>query len=79
MMSVRMDSHGSVYKYRDSAGLQHFVGEFYADTTADIAGKTQFGDVTADPNSTAYVVKAGKLYVMASDNKWYDTNGNEVE
>ena len=78
-MSVRMDTLGSVYKCRDATGLQHFVAELYADTTADIAGITQFGGIVVDPDSTAYVVKAGKLYVMASDNKWYDTNGNEVE
>lgn len=78
-MSVRMDTLGSVYKYRDSADLQHFVGEFYADETSDISGKTQLAGVIAEPNSTAYVVQAGKLYVLGGDNKWYDTDGNEVE
>lgn len=78
-MSVRMDTLGSVYKYRDTQGLQHFIGEFYADETGDISGQTTFGTIVADPNSTAYVVTSGKLYVMGGDGKWYDTNGNEVE
>ncbi len=78
-MSVRIDTLGSVYKYRDAAGLQHFVAELFADTSADIAGITQFGDIIADPNSTAYIVQTGKLYVMGGDSKWYDTDGNEVE
>jgi len=78
-MSVRMDTLGSVYKYRDTQGLQHFIGEFYADETSDISGETTFGAIVADPNSTAYVVTSGKLYVMGGDGKWYDTNGNEVE
>lgn len=78
-MAVRMDTRSSVYKYRDTQGLQHFVAELYADETSDISGVTTFGTIVADPNSVAYVVKTGKLYVMGGDNKWYDTEGNEVE
>ena len=78
-MSVRMDTLASVYKYRDSQGLQHFVGEFYADETSDISGETTFGTIVADPNSTAYVVQSGKLYVLGGNSVWYDTDGNEVE
>lgn len=78
-MAVRMDTLASTYKYRDSQGLQHFVAELYADETSDISGVTTFGAIVADPNSAAYVVKTGKLYVMGGDNKWYDTDGNEVE
>lgn len=78
-MSVRMDTLGSVYKHRDTLGNEHFVAELYADTTADISGQTTFGTKVADPNSTAYVVQTGKLYVMGGDSKWYDTDGNEVE
>jgi hypothetical protein len=78
-----MDTQGSVYKYRDSEGLQHFVAELYADETSDIAGVTVFkfegGQIIVDPNSTAYVVQTGKLYVMGGDSVWYDMNGNEVE
>jgi hypothetical protein len=77
---ARVDNLGSVYKYRDAAGLSHYNAEIYADETSDIAGKTTFeGDKVADPNSTAYVIRTGKLYVMSGDNKWYDTDGNEVE
>lgn len=78
-MAVRMDTLASTYKYRDEQGLQHFVAELYADETSDISGVTTFGTIVADPNSAAYVVKTGKLYVMGGDNKWYDTDGNEVE
>jgi hypothetical protein len=77
-MAVRMDTVASTYKYRDEQGLQHFVGEFYADETSDISGKTTFGVIIADPNSVAYVVKTGKLYVMGGDSIWYDTDGGEV-
>jgi hypothetical protein len=77
-MAVRMDATASVSKGRDINGIEHFVGEFYADETADIKNKVQLGSVIAEPDSTAYVVKAGKLYVMASDSKWYDTDGTEV-
>jgi hypothetical protein len=77
-MAVRMDTVASTYKGRDEQGLQHFVAEIYADEISDIKGKTVFGSVVADPNSTAYVVKAGKLYVMGGDSKWYDTDGTEV-
>lgn len=78
-MSVRMDTLGSVYKSRDTLGREHFVAELYADETSDIAGQTVFGTKVADPNSTAYVVGTGKLYVMGGDSVWYDTDGNEVE
>ena len=77
-MGARVDMLGSVYKYRDAQGYQHFVAEIYADETSDIAGVTKFGLIIADPDSTAYVVQTGKLYVMGGDNKWYDTDGNEV-
>ena len=82
-MAARVDTLGSEYKYRDAQGAQHMNAEIYADTTADIKGKTRFavenGEIVADPNSTAYVVQTGKLYVMGGDSKWHDTNGNEVE
>lgn len=77
-MAVRMDTIASIYKYRDDQGLQHFIAELYADETSDISGVTTFGTIVAEPTSTAYVIKAGKLYVMASDKKWYDESGNEV-
>lgn len=77
-MSVRVDTTQSVYKERDAQGRQHMIAEIYADETSDIKNKTMFGSVVADPNSTAYVVKTGKLYVMGGDSKWYDTDGNEV-
>lgn len=77
-MSVRVDTPNSVYIDRDPQGRQHLVAEIYADQTSDIKNKTVFGSVVADPNSTAYVVQTGKLYVMGGDNKWYDTDGNEV-
>lgn len=77
-MSVRVDTTQSVYKERDAQGRQHMIAEIYADETSDIKSKTVFGSIVADPNSTAYVVKTGKLYVMGGDNKWYDTTGNEV-
>jgi hypothetical protein len=70
-MSVRMDTLGSVYKYRDATGLQHFVGEFYADDESDIKGKTQFGSIVADPDSTAFVAHSGKLYIMDGSGVWY--------
>jgi hypothetical protein len=78
-MAVRMDTLASTYKYRDDQGLQHFVAELYADETSDISGVTTFGTIVADPNSVAYVVQSGKLYVMGGDSVWYDTEGNEVE
>lgn len=77
-MSARVDTTNSVYINRDSQERQHFVAEIYADETSDIKNKTVFGSVVADPNSTAYIVKTGKLYVMGGDGKWYDTAGNEV-
>ena len=80
-MSARLDPLGSVYKYRDAQGREHFNAEIYADETSDISGQTVFeGTKVADPNSTAYVIKTGKLYVMGSDNKWYDSaDGSEVQ
>lgn len=77
-MSARMDIHGSEYKSRDTSGKEHWNMELYADETSDISGQTTFGGKVADPNSAAYVVKTGKLYVMGGDSKWYDTDGNEV-
>lgn len=70
-MSVRIDTEGSVYKYRDAAGIQHFVGEFYADDESDIKNKTRFGDKIAEPDSTAFVVHSGKLYIMDGSGVWY--------
>ena len=77
-MSVRVDTTQSVYKARDALGRQCMIAEIYADETSDIKSKTVFGSIVAEPNSTAYVVKTGKLYVMGGDGKWYDTTGNEV-
>lgn len=70
-MSVRMDTLGSVYKYRDTQGLQHFIGEFYADETSDIKDKTQFGNIVAEPDSTAFVAHSGKLYILDGSGVWY--------
>lgn len=78
-MAVRMDILASTYKSRDDQGLEHYVAELYADETSDISGVTTFGTKVADPNSVAYVVQSGKLYVMGGDSIWYDTDGNEVE
>lgn len=78
-MSVRVDTLNSVYMCRDALSREHFVAEIYADETSDIAGQTVFGTKVADPNSTAYVVQTGKLYIMGGDSVWYDTDGNEVE
>lgn len=77
-MSVRVDTTQSVYKERDAQGRQHMIAEIYADETGDIKSKTVFGDVVAEPNSTAYVVQSGKLYVMGGDSVWYDTNGEAI-
>lgn len=70
-MAVRMDTLASTYKYRDDQGLQHFVGEFYADDESDIKGKTQFGNIVADPDSTVFVSHSGKLYIMDGSGVWY--------
>lgn len=70
-MAVRMDTDASKFKGRDDQGLEHFVGEFYADDESDIKGKTQFGRVVADPDSTAYVAHSGKMYVMDGSGVWY--------
>lgn len=70
-MSVRMDTRSSVYKYRDTQGLQHFIGEFYADDESDIKGKTQFGTIVADPDSTAFVSHSGKMYILDGLGVWY--------
>lgn len=70
-MSVRMDTLGSVYKYRDATGLQHFVAELYADDESDIKDKTQFGNIVAEPDSTAFVAHSGKLYIMDGSGVWY--------
>lgn len=70
-MSVRMDTQGSVYKYRDNEGLQHFVAELYVDDESDIKNKTQFGSIVADPDSTAFVAHSGKLYIMDGSGVWY--------
>ena len=83
-MATRVDTLGSEYKYRDAEGKQHMIAEIYADTSSDISGKTEFnagnGMIVADPNSTAYVVKSGKIYVMGGDSKWYDSaDGSEVQ
>lgn len=77
-MSVRVDTTQSVYKERDAQGRQHMIAEIYADETSDIKNKTVFGSVVADPNSTAYVIKTGKLYVMGGDSVWYDKNGEAI-
>lgn len=81
-MAARVDTLGSEYKYRDAQGKQHMNAEIYADTTSDIAGITEFnaggGVIVADPNSAAYVVGSGKMYIMGGDSIWYDTSGNEV-
>lgn len=77
-MSVRVDTTQSVYKERDALGRQCMIAEIYADETSDIKNKTVFGSIVAEPNSTAYVVQTGKMYVMGGDSKWYDTTGNEV-
>jgi hypothetical protein len=66
-----MDTQESVYKYRDSEGLQHFVAELYVDDESDIKGKTQFGSIVADPDSTAFVAHSGKLYIMDGSGVWY--------
>lgn len=70
-MAVRMDTLASTFKGRDDQGLEHFVGEFYADDESDIKGKTQFGSVVADPDSTVFVSHSGKLYVMDGLGVWY--------
>lgn len=81
-MAARVDTKESVYKYRDAQGKQHMNAEIYADEASDIAGKTEFnaggGVIVADPDSAAYVVHSGKMYIMDGDSIWYDTSGNEV-
>lgn len=70
-MSVRMDTQGSVYKGRDATGLEHFVTELYVDDESDIKNKTQFGNIVAEPDSTAFVAHSGKLYIMDGSGVWY--------
>lgn len=77
-MGVRMDEVVSIYVDRDALGRFHYIGEFYADDVDDIKGKTIFDNVVADPDSTAYIIKAGKLCVLAGNNKWYYSDGEEV-
>jgi hypothetical protein len=66
-----MDTQGSVYKGRDSKGLEHFVTELYADDESDIKNKTQFGNIVAEPDSTAFVAHSGKLYILDGSGVWY--------
>jgi hypothetical protein len=70
-MAVRMDTDASKHKGWDDQGLQHFVAELYADDESDIKDKTQFGNIVADPDSTAFVSHSGKLYIMDGSGVWY--------
>lgn len=78
-MGARVNYEKSKYKGRDGDGYSHYIAEIWADTAADIAGITRFGGTIAETDCVAFIEKAGKLCVLSSDGKWYDTkDGSEV-
>lgn len=69
---------GSEYQNRADDGREKYIAELFCDSVADIVGKTVINGKHCMFGSVAYTSKEGKLYTLASDGKWYDTDGTEA-
>lgn len=69
-MAVKIISEKSKYLFRDSDGREHFHAELWADEVSDIEGKVQFGNIIADPPSTAMVVNSAQVFALNNSGEW---------
>ena len=54
------------------------IAEIFADDVSELPEIDGIDGCELAQGSVAYVIKSGGLYILGSDGKWYDNNGNEV-
>lgn len=59
-------------------GIARTIGEIYVDTADELPTKNGIDGYELIQGSVAYVIKAGKFYVMGGDGLWYSTNGEVI-
>ena len=60
-------------------GILHIIGEIFVDDISELPSPTGIDGYELVQSSVAYVINSGELYVMDSDGKWHDTDGNQID
>ena len=63
------------YPYDDKVRI---IAEIYADNVSELPEKDGLDGYELAQGSVAYVIKSGGIYVLGSDGKWYDSDGQEA-
>ena len=59
-------------------GTSHIIGEMFVDDISELPSPTGIDGYELIQGSVAYVIKSGGIYILGSDGKWYDTDGEQV-
>lgn len=74
---ITVTEHKRFIKYPDDEKTC-VVAEIYADDVTELPENGGVDDYELAQGSVAYVIKSGGIYVLGSDDKWYDTDGKQA-